>query len=94
MGKTTPCGGILAPSERGLSAKPTGGVPRGRQIAGNQDAPPLGHQSRPSRAMVSVTRQPHLNGDENRCYRGKIRKIVKIYCHNLTFRRISDMLVA
>ena len=40
MGKTTPCGGILAPSERGLSAKPTGGVRRGRQIAGNKDAPP------------------------------------------------------
>ena len=40
MGKITPCGGILAPSERGLSAKPTGGVLRGRQIAGNKDAPP------------------------------------------------------
>ena len=39
-GQKTPCGGILAPSERGLSAKPTGGVRRGRQIAGNKDAPP------------------------------------------------------
>jgi hypothetical protein len=39
-GQKTPCGGILAPSERGLSAKPTGGVLRGRQIAGNKDAPP------------------------------------------------------
>ena len=57
MGKIPPCGGILAPSERGLSAKPTGGVLRGRQIAGNKDAP-LGHQSAAPRGRVSVPRRP------------------------------------